>query len=256
MRDQKANDPAGLMKLLWRDSVDIVPKPGRKRGLAIEGLIEAAIGIADEHGLAAMTIRGLAAALHKPTMTIYTYVSGKAELVPLMLDTIYQRMDRSAPADRDWRDKVVRIAEDNRRLFERHPWAADVSFGRPSLGPGTIAKYEYELAALEDLGVDDVTRDSVLTHILVVVAAVARASANQDLEVRSSAQSDEEWWRENAPFLALAFDPEKFPLAARIGAAAGDALGGAFNAEHSWTFAVDRMIDGIEALIGRGRSST
>lgn len=181
-------------------------------------------------------------------MTVYTYVSNKAEIVPLMLDIIHRRMDRKVACG-DWRERVRSIAADNRALFKKHPWAADVSFGRPALGPGTMAKYEYELAALESLGVDDVARDNVLTHILVVVTALARAEANQDLTENDSEQTDEEWWSENEPFLALAFDPETYPLAVRIGSAAGEALGGAFKADHAWSFAVDRLVDGIEALI-------
>jgi hypothetical protein len=36
-----------------------------------------------------------------------------------------------------------------------------------------------------------------------------------------SALTHQDWWIDNAPFLALAFDDEKYPLAARVATAAG-----------------------------------
>ncbi len=45
--------------------------------------------------------------------------------------------------------------------------------GRPPLGPGVIAKYEHELAALEGVGLSDVEMDSVLTLVLEYVRGAA-----------------------------------------------------------------------------------
>ena len=247
--DPPKSDPARMMRLLWRESMPVRSKPGRKPSLAIDAFIDAAIEIADQDGLPALTIRNLALRLRKPTMAVYTFVSSREELVPLMLDTIHGRMRRARPASSNWKDCVKAVAEDNRSLFRQHVWAADVSFARPALGPGTMAKYEHELNALEGLGLDDVTTDDVLTHILVVVSSLARAEANQRSPGGAIAMSDEGWWAANAPFFTLAFDPEKFPLAARIGSAAGQVRGGAFDPSYAWDFAVDRLIDGLEGLV-------
>jgi len=56
------------------------------------------------------------------------------------------------------------VAHDNRRLYARHPWLADVATLRPPLGPGQLAKYEYELAALDDADLPDIARDDALAH--------------------------------------------------------------------------------------------
>jgi hypothetical protein len=58
----------------------------------------------------------------------------------------------------------------------------------------------------------------------------------------------------NAPLLARIVDEEAFPTAARVGAAAGAAHGGAYSAERAWEFGLERVLDGPEALIDRSTS--
>jgi hypothetical protein len=93
----------------------------------------------------------------------------------LMLDTVYLRMERPDLDEHSWRARLRAIAERNWALFKAHPWIADVSTARPPLGPGLMAKYEYELSAFNGLGLDDVTVDDALTYLLAFVQAAARA---------------------------------------------------------------------------------
>ena len=97
-------------------------------------------------------MRRLAAELGVAPMTLYTYVPAKAELLDLMLDAVYLAMPRPSWGRKGWRARARAVAEANRALFERHPWAAELSTSRPPLGPGQLAKYEYELRALEAIG--------------------------------------------------------------------------------------------------------
>src|SRR5215468_3853457 len=101
-------------------------------------------------------MRQVASALGVVPMTLYTYVPGKAELLDLMLDAAYARMPRADTTGHPWRHRVTAVAEENRALFESHPWVAAISAIRPPLGPGVMAKYEHELAALDGLGLDDI----------------------------------------------------------------------------------------------------
>lgn len=75
-----------------------------------------------------------------------------------------------------------------------------------------MAKYEYELSALEGMGLSDVDLDSALTHILVVVASLAQANANQLAVGQVSALTDQDWWSDNAPFLAFGFRSRKISI--------------------------------------------
>ena len=45
------------------------------------------------------------------------------------------------------------------------------------------------------------------------------------------------------------FDEAKYPTASRVGAAAGAAHGAAYDPDHAYTFGLQRVLDGLGALI-------
>ncbi|WP_449485070.1 TetR/AcrR family transcriptional regulator C-terminal domain-containing protein [Streptomyces avidinii] len=240
-----AGDPVRTLELLWREPGQGAPsgRRGPRQGLTVDAVVDAAVVLADEEGLTALTMRALAQRLGVTPMTLYTYVPGKAELLDLMLDAAYAHMDRSAPAPAgSWRARVTRVADDNRALLLRHPWIADLSVTRPPLGPGVIGKYEHELAAFDGIGLSDVEMDAALTHLLGFVHANALAAA--DTAAHNARQSDQEWWEASAPLLERAMDPERYPLAGRVGSTVG-----AYDPRTVWDFGLRCLLDGIARLL-------
>jgi AcrR family transcriptional regulator len=215
----------------------------------VERVVDAAIGLADGEGLAVVSIRRVAQVLGVAPMSLYTYVPGKAELLDLMLDTVYARMPRTEPKSDGWRARLAAIADDNRLMYEQHPWVAEVATTRPTLGPGQLAKYEYELRALDGIGLDDVTMDAALTFLLGFVQTCARAALDARAARLDSAMSDAEWWAANEPLLARVLDGSAYPTAARVGSAAGEVYGGAYSQEHAYAFGLQRVLDGLAALV-------
>jgi AcrR family transcriptional regulator len=259
-----AGDPARTLELLWRATAGTgatggtgatrrageggAPR-GPRQGLTVDRVVSAAVEVADAEGVRAVTMRRVARVLGVAPMSLYTYVPGKAELLDLMLDTVYGEMPRPDLSGRPWQDRVRIVAQENLDLYQRHPWVAAVSTARPPLGPGLMAKYEHELGAFAGLGLDDVEMDSALTYLLSFVQAAARSAADADAAVRESAMSDEQWWSVNGPLLARVFDEARYPTAARVGAAAGAAYQGAYSSSHAYTFGLERVLDGLGVLI-------
>lgn len=248
-----AGDPARTLELLWRAPGHGTSRHGPKQQLSVDAVVTTAIGLADGDGLDAVTMRGIARRLGVTPMTLYTYVPGKAELLDLMLDTVYRRMSRTEhPPGTSWRVRVAAVADENRALYLRHPWVAGLPVTRPPLGPGLMAKYDHELAAFDGLGLSDVEMDAALTHLLAFVQSTARTALDVQAAARDSAMSDEEWWAANAPLLARVLDPARYPLATRVGGAAGEAHRGAYDPGHAYAFGLERVLDGFAALIRRG----
>jgi AcrR family transcriptional regulator len=247
-----AGDPARTLRLLWRDPA-ATPRHGPRQGLTVGQIVTAATALADADGLEAVTMRRLADNLGVVPMTLYTYVPGKAELLDLMLDAAYQRMPRTDTAGQPWRQRVTAIAAENRALFEAHPWAAAISTGRPPLGPGLMAKYEHELAALDGIGLDDIQMDAALTHLLTFVQAWAGAAAGAEAAGRDTAMDEEQWWAASGPLLEKVLDPGAYPLAARVGTAAGTAHRAAYDPHHAYDFGLQTILDGLAALIDTPR---
>jgi hypothetical protein len=50
--------------------------------------------------------------------------------------------------------------------------------------------------------------------------------------------------------LRAVLDPDSYPLATRVGTAAGTAQRGAYESEHAYRFGLQLILDGLAALIG------
>ncbi|MFC7403638.1 TetR/AcrR family transcriptional regulator [Georgenia alba] len=246
-------DPARTIALLWRHTA---APPSARRGprqrLDVDTIVERAVSLADAEGLEAVTMRKVATATGTAPMTLYTYVPSKAELVDLMLDHVYGRMARKDTTGRPWRERVRAVAEENRELFERHPWAASVVTTRPTLGPGATAKYDHELSALEGLGLDDVTMDAAVDWVLAFVQGWARSAAAAAATRRATAMDEEQWWAAAGPLLEQVLDADAYPLATRVGAAAGEAQSGAWDPAQAFAFGLGRVLDGLAPLVEPG----
>ncbi len=245
-------DPAHTLRLLWRDALgdDSPQRRGPRRGLSVDAVVSAAIALADEEGLGALTMRRLAERLGVGSMSLYTYVPGRGELIDLMVDSVHAAMPRHHGIGQPWSERVRGVAGDNRALFDRHPWAARVSTLRPPLGPGQMAKHEHELAAFTGSGLDDVVVDDALTYLLTFVRAAARAAADARVARAASGEDDQRWWDAASPVLARVLDEDDYPLSTRIGAAAGAAHGSAHDPEHAYAFGLARVLDALERLAG------
>ena len=238
------NIPA-LIRLLWRADAPPASPRGRPARISVDDVVAAGIAVADDEGLPALTIRAVAARLEASPMALYAHVPDKTTLLALMTDQVLARMPHAEyDGIADWRERLARIAADNRDVHLAHPWLASLGPDLTPIGPGAIGKYERELRALEPLALSPVDTDACLT----LLVDFARSSA----EARHAATSpDPGWWEAAAPALAEHVTADRFPLATRIGAAAGEQHGAARDDEYAWRFGLERILDGIAALARR-----
>jgi AcrR family transcriptional regulator len=237
-------DPARTMALLW--GTRKAPSRGPKPGFSVEEVVRAAVGVAATDGLSALSMRRVAEELGISTMSLYTYVPGKAELVDVMLDRVMGEAVGPDEADGGWRERLDLVARRNWELYRRHPWMLQVAAtSRTPLGPNAVAKYDRELRAIDGIGLTEAEMDSVLTLVLGHVEGTARRAAEAVEAEKRTGKTDDEWWAANAPLLEKVFDPGRFPTAARVGPVAG----AAYSAEHAFEFGLQRVLDGVEALI-------
>jgi AcrR family transcriptional regulator len=241
-------DPARRLALLWGSHTTA----GRS-GLTVKAIVTAAIDIANAEGVDALSMRNVAERLDVGTMSLYTHIPGKTELIDLMLDTaygqVYSSVDEPSQQPGDWRDALRFIAGRNWELYRKHPWMLQVASGRPVLGPQVSLKYEAELRPLDQLGLSDVEMDAALTLIMTHVEGCARAQAALDRSQSDTGMTDVEWWLAHAPLLDKIVDPTLFPVATRVGTSAGQAYQGASSPEYAFTFGIERILVGIADLI-------
>jgi AcrR family transcriptional regulator len=245
-------DPARSLELLW--GTQRSPSRGPRPGLSVERIVRAAIELADESGLAALTMRRVAERLGVGTMSLYTYVPGKPELLDVMLDTVLGEL--AAPdADGSWRDRLEHCAREHWKLYHRHPWVLQVSGARSLLGPNETAVFDTELQAVSGVGLD--AREMIL--VVSLVTGYVRGAAQVAVEAAQAAQhtgvTDEQWWAAREPIFDRYFDASRYPTLTSLAEAGafqqpeGELDYNLQNAVDSFEFGLQRVLDGVEAFI-------
>jgi hypothetical protein len=135
-------------------------------------------------------------------------------------------------------------------MYLKHPWLLQVAVSRPPLGPGVMAKYEYELSAVEGIGLTDVEMDAAVALVNGYVHGAVRGAVEAALVIRSSGITDKEWWLAHEPLLGKIGDTKKFPLSSRVGTTVGQEFDAPYNSDHGFEFGLARVLDGLATLLG------
>lgn len=249
-----AGDLVRGVYLLWGHH----PHPGRS-GLSVDRIVDTGVDLADAEGHDAVTMRKVADRLGVGTMSLYTHVPSKDDLVALMVDTVTGeavRAEEVIDASRDgWRAAMTAVAGSNRELYRNHPWLLDVKSPRSPIGPNISRKYELELRPLDGIGLSDLEMDAALNLILSHVEAVARTDRYVLSERRTSGMSDEGWWEIVGPALSQVMAQEDYPVSGRVGSAVGEEFRAAQSEPgYMLEFGLQTILDGIAVKIG-GRDS-
>ncbi|HTJ31685.1 MAG TPA: TetR/AcrR family transcriptional regulator C-terminal domain-containing protein [Dactylosporangium sp.] len=183
------------------------------RGAVAQGdLVRAAIEIADAEGLAALSMRGVAAKLGVPTMSTYRYVESKDQLVLLMADAAYGELGGQEPDSGAWREQLERVGRTLWALYRRHPWLAHVTpLTRPLPLPNLLRHGEAMLRALAGRGLDAHARLDVQVMLYSHIQGLA-----VQLEAEAQAQaatglSEDDWMDVHGPGLGAIASSGRYP---------------------------------------------
>src|SRR3954454_12810875 len=143
-------------------------RPARRRStpnapLGTGAIVAAGIAVADAEGLAALSMRRVAAELGGAPMSLYRHVRDKDELLLQMMDAAIAEVALPEPPD-DWRDGLEVAARALWAGFRRHPWLpAARALSRAQLLPGALDYSEWVLGVLTRAGWDALT--TFTTHL-------------------------------------------------------------------------------------------
>ncbi|GAA3876366.1 TetR/AcrR family transcriptional regulator [Streptomyces sedi] len=244
--ETRGRDPEQLLELLWRTRAPGARGP--RGSLSVDQVVAEGVRIADEEGIAGVSMRRIAQALGVTTMTLYRYVPGKDDLLDLMFD-----MALGAPATAewpdDWRGALRSWAAGQRRVLLDRPWMLDIPVGAPPMGPHSLSWMEAALAALDPTALDE--GDTI--GVLMIVGGFVLGDTRQELAMSSASArtglSYEEWGPAYGRMMARAAIDERYPTVAKL------ARSGVFEAEtapgEDFAFNLEFLLDSVAALIGR-----
>jgi AcrR family transcriptional regulator len=239
MDDQSTTALPASMALAW--GVADRSTRGPKRALTIERIVAAGTQIAVADGLTAVSMARVAERLGVSTMALYRYVPGKDDLLELMVDAALGAPPAAVDGE-EWRAGLRRWAEGVRDGYRAHPWALRVPISAPPLGPNNVRWLERALGALAGTGLPAVAKVSCVLTLSGFVRSEELLLA--DLVASQAAGRDP---LDYAAALRTLIDPRDFPA---VSAALDEgAMGDDEDVDHDFDFGVERILDGIAALI-------
>jgi TetR/AcrR family tetracycline transcriptional repressor len=114
-------------------------------------VLRAALAVVDEEGVAALSMRRLAADLAVTPMALYNHVRGRADLLDGVADLVARGIER--PSSRwGWRRRLKAVLLSTRRACLRHPAAVTLLQDARALTPALLGPTETALEALDEAG--------------------------------------------------------------------------------------------------------
>ena len=213
----------------------------RRRPLSRDRVLRAAVRLADEGGLDAVSMRRLGQALRVEAMSLYKHVAGKDDILDGMADLVTR--DFEVPSvDVDWRSAIRRSVISAHEVLLRHPWAGALIESRVSVGPARLRYLDAVIGVLSAAGFP--------------MPTVLRAIMTLDSYTYGFALQE----------LAWPFDAETAPAAAgsftqalpageypNLRAMAEMVTSAPWSAVVDFAFGLDLILDGLERLRDAGR---
>jgi len=144
-------------------------------------VVGAAVSLADEAGLDAVSLRRVAARLGVTPMALYRYVEGKDDLLDAMADRLYESL-ALPDGDAEWWDALAELARSTRRTLLARPWAAPL-FARPLRGPHAHAVDDALQRSLREAGFSDAEarelHDQLSNMVFALVAPELHGKRNR-----------------------------------------------------------------------------
>jgi AcrR family transcriptional regulator len=159
-----------LLALLWSDEPGRATR-GPRRSLTVARVVDEAVMLADRDGSTAFPLARLAEELGIGTMSLYSYVDTKDDLVALMVDAAHGPLPPLP--DRAWRPAITAWAHALRRAYAGHVWLVPLLSRPRVMGPCEAAWAEAALRAVRSLDL----QSTEVTGLLLGVAALARTAA-------------------------------------------------------------------------------
>ena len=97
-------------------------------------MLEAAVRLADESGIEAVSMRRLGQELGVEAMSLYNHVARKDEILAGMIELVLAEVE--PPEDGgNWKDEIRRTAVSSYQAFVRHRWACGLMMRGPASAP-------------------------------------------------------------------------------------------------------------------------
>ncbi|MPY56520.1 TetR family transcriptional regulator [Streptomyces spongiae] len=215
--------------------------------LSKERVLSAAVALADEGGVDALSMRKIAQALGVVPMALYKHVANKNELLDGMIDVLVGEIDPPA-GNTDWKTAIRRRVLSARRMLLRHTWATEVIESRmKARATPTPAVMEYLDSMIGIFRAGGFSVDLV-HHAMHVMGSRLLGFSQELFEDSSGREPDPDAM---PPEEMAARFPHITELAMAVAHDPDSVVGSGCDDQFEFEFALDLTLDGLERLLRR-----
>lgn len=214
--------------------------PGERPALSRDRALAVAVGLADQGGLAAVTMRAVAAELGVEAMSLYHHVKGKSDLLDGMVDAVFGEF-RLPRAGSPWRPEMQLRCHSARKALRVHGWAVGLLDSRTSPGPATLAHHDAVLGCLRSDGFSVVEAG----HAFAVLDAFTYGFAVQEANLPLGPG---EWEGDLAAAIVAAMPADRYPHLVEL--ATERVMQPGYDFGDEFDFGLDLVLAGLARLPG------
>jgi AcrR family transcriptional regulator len=203
-------------------------------------IVGAAMHIADNEGLQAISMRRIAEELGAGAMSLYRHVSGKDQILDLLLDAAYGEISVPDVPSGNWREDLWNLARQTRGVLKRHWWLGPLLTTRPTFGPNYLRWFEFQLASTGAAGLDMQARTRAIGTVFAYVAGVVGYELGEEESNRRHNLTPERKRALAAPLLAPILATGLYPNLAQF-----VEVGDAEPTDESFEFGLGCVLDGV-----------
>ncbi|WP_276353193.1 TetR/AcrR family transcriptional regulator [Cohnella caldifontis] len=227
------------------------PQRGPKRELSLKKIVDAAVAIADQEGLSAVSMSRVAETLGFTAMSLYRYVPSKDDLLMLMQDAV---CDVPIPPERegeDWRQSLREYVKACIEVFRNHPWFGEIPVSGVPMTPNNLRVVDWVMRTLRGMALNDFEKMSIVLLLSSYARSTGILQRDFDRALKAGASQDEISGLAYSKALKQLVTPDQFPYLHPI------VESGVYTEESKeensvgddFDFGLERILDGIEAYL-------
>ena len=157
-------------------------------------MLAASLQLADEQGLAAITMQAVANRLGVTPMALYRHVTNKADLLDGVVESVLLEVPLPDPND-PWPDRLAAIARGTRIAALRHPGVFPLLLLRAAATPGARRTRDVVCAALRQAGLPEGDAAQLERLLSTAIVGFAASEAGGRFASHSREQLDADFAR-------------------------------------------------------------
>lgn len=231
-------------ELLWDDRPQATRGP--KAAVTPDDVVQAAMHLADEKGISAVTMSAVSARLGFTTMAVYRYFPSKEALYDAIVDAGTGQPPRFSTPRLDWRAEVTQWAHAKRSMLCARPWLAELPFVAAPHGPNFLSWVEALTDALSRTGLSAAD----VGQMISVVDGYTRGASDTAISlarVLARGGTADEWVAAVGADMGRAIGDARFRNFAALLTAPSD--GHPRSLDDSFEFGLQRVLDGIALYV-------